>query len=597
MASSSSWLFCLTVIAGIQSSQAGGVNSHVLQQRGTSQTDQAGKGNTNIAIVAAAGVTGCILLALVTWRINKIWNDREAARHAAAHPEMAQAALLASTTTSAPPTTSTPHTANGPSQPRRPRRQPSTQTVPEYSEQAGDEEMVLGKADQEETQLEHANLPTLSLLSSSTPRSSESDAEAHYAATAAYTSLPRRTSYTCSRSTWHDIENPAPELRLDRVDTAQTANTPSLSSNSDHGHQPLLAMSNDSVLTLDEIPLDGMAGGQSPFMGSPAYVSRSRSRSIDAARTVCPAPDQSEQRPTSSGSTLSVPQSSRQSGFMSLFPRRQSNTNGSPTILPLHQPLTESRREALRNREISAPIGETLVKTSYTYPKAGINPIQAAWIGSRDHITRLTTYLDTAPPAFDEEDQFLEMDRRASRDANSTSAVVSATNVHDLEDEPGRPSASNVLTQMEEESVQLSSLVYQQSLRRSSLPPHMVALPPSLPVSPSSPRTYGAGNSDWPVSRAASLARARSLANNRISTDQQNTLDRQGSVARQRIQSANQSSPTVEEMQGTPVPTLPRSLSPSPIPQGLHAGNGAGSERPLLSISTSSSESSLEAGI
>lgn len=230
--------------------------------------------------------------------------------------------------------------------------------------------MVLDKAEQEEMQLEHAPADpiTVSLLSSTTTRSSEGDqSEAHYAATAAHAS-PRRASYALSRSTLHDIENPAPELRLDRIDTIQTTNPPSIISSSENCHQPLMAGTNDSVVTLDEVPLDGLPVRQSSFFGSPAYVNRSRSRSIDIVRTMNTSNGQTgsllANRPLSSGSTLDVPQPRRQSGFMSIFPRRQSATPSN--VLPLHQPLTETRREALRNREISAPIGETLVRTSYT---------------------------------------------------------------------------------------------------------------------------------------------------------------------------------------------------------------------------------------
>lgn len=226
--------------------------------------------------------------------------------------------------------------------------------------------MILDKAEGEDVQLENA-APTVSLLSTTSSRSSEGDdANAHYAATAAYT--PRRTSYAVSRSTLHDIENPAPELRMDRVDTIQTTNAPSLLSSSDNGHQPLISSSypNESTLSLDEVQLDGMPLRHSSFFGSPAYVNRSRSHSIDIVRTMSSAQEAngtSSGRPTSSGATLEIPNARRQSSFMAFFPRRQSNSS---SVLPLHQPLTESRREALRNREISAPIGETLVRTSYT---------------------------------------------------------------------------------------------------------------------------------------------------------------------------------------------------------------------------------------
>lgn len=238
------------------------------------------------------------------------------------------------------------------------------------SEQAGDEEMVLDKAT-EDAHLE--NVPPA--VPSLTRTSHESDAEAHYASTAAYS--PRRTSYTISRTTLHDIENPAPELRMDRIDTAHT-NTPSLLSSSENGHQPLMSGANESTYTLEEIPLDGLPPSSrrsSSFFASPAYVNRSRSRSIDVARTMSAVNEQKQGgtplgRPTSSGSTLEIPQqhlqqSRRSSGLMSLFPRRQSNT--STTVLPVHQAAAnEGRREALRNRDISAPISETLVRTSYT---------------------------------------------------------------------------------------------------------------------------------------------------------------------------------------------------------------------------------------
>lgn len=187
------------------------------------------------------------------------------------------------------------------------------------------------------------------------------------------------------------------------------------------------------------------------------------------------------------------------------------------------------------------------------------------------------------------------MDRHTSRETSATSAHIYASNSGGESTDPSRPSASNVLSQMEEESAQLSSLVHQESLRRSSLPPHMVALPPSLPVSPTSPRTYGAGSSDWPISRAASLARARSLAIKRTSGDQTNSVSRQSSIiARRRVQSEDQTSPTIDEMRrsGSAELDLPRSESPSPIPRRSNSDNVARTDRPILSVSTGSTASS-----
>lgn len=231
-------------------------------------------------------------------------------------------------------------------------------------------------------------------------------------------------------------------------------------------------------------------------------------------------------------------------------------------------------------------------------PKAGINPIQAAWLGSRDHITRLTTYLDTAPPAFEEEDESLELARRASGDTLTPlpSAATQSNGAAGSTAPPAgtRSSSSNVLSELEEESAHLSSLVHQESLRRSSLPPHMVALPPSLPVSPTSPRTIGGNNTDWPVSRAASLARAHSLARHRLSSEQ-NLVGRQNSIARRRVQSATQGN-NDSEMARTSVsmPVLPRSESPTPLSRSAHAGD-IGSVRPVLSLSTSTDNNTVAA--
>ena len=229
--------------------------------------------------------------------------------------------------------------------------------------------MVLGKAEEDAIHLETVvQGPNSTLSTISTRESSEEDA--HYAATAPHPSRSR-ASYAASRRTLHDIVNPAPELRMDRVDSIYDQ-APSILGSSDNGHLPLLSTgANDSTVTLDDVPFDGMPQASSrrssSFFASPAYVNRSRSRSIDIVRTMSAAQDQpqaspSQARLTSSGSTLVPPDSRRTSSFLSIFPRRQNAS----TLLPLHQPLPDSRREALRNREISAPLSDTLVKSSYT---------------------------------------------------------------------------------------------------------------------------------------------------------------------------------------------------------------------------------------
>lgn len=271
-------------------------------------------------------------------------------------------------------------------------------------------------------------------------------------------------------------------------------------------------------------------------------------------------------------------------------------------------------------------------------PKAGINPVQAAWLGSRDHINRLTTYLDTAPPAFAEEaenDIPLELDSRTSNDVGPNTAhggpsvrsslISASTSVNAInEGTTERPFVSNVLSQMEEESAQLSSLVHQESQRRASLPAHMVALPPSMPVSPISPRSespgpngangYG-GNVDWPISRAASLARAHSLARHRLSMETQQSpinvgggsplIDRRTSIARRRVQSDNHNhipnngSPNSNSVTPVRMSTLPsqlqRSESPTPMSRSNVVGSAAdltskaspsGNLRPVLKVET-----------
>lgn len=145
--------------------------------------------------------------------------------------------------------------------------------------------MILDKAE-EQADIHLETVPAISATSTISTRDSHEGDDAHYASTAAY--APRRTSYTVSRTTLQDIENPAPELRMDRVDSVYTT-APSLLSSSENGHQPLLnAGVNESTATLDEVPLDGMppiGSRPSSFFASPAYVNRSRSRSIDIVRT------------------------------------------------------------------------------------------------------------------------------------------------------------------------------------------------------------------------------------------------------------------------------------------------------------------------
>lgn len=330
------------------------------------------------------------------------------------------------------------------------------------SEQAGDEEMVLGKAEEagEQVRIEIAS-PEISIVQHdigshpSSPRSRNPSADtgsssstnddsphetaaAHYASTQALTSIRRTSAYLhdASRTTLQDILNPAPELRMDRVDTYDTTYTttraPSIISSSENSHLQLVSggdgnaiSNNDSNLSLvngngnangfDEVNLDtatpspafassASRRSSSSFFASPAYVNRSRSRSIDISRTVSigegendnnsnnymqqqyprntlaassssrlvpPSPGStsgSSRRNSAGGQSLDVPRpsNSRTASIMGLLSRRQSQTPQS-SLLPTHhhQNLPDSRREALRNREISAPISDTLVRTSY----------------------------------------------------------------------------------------------------------------------------------------------------------------------------------------------------------------------------------------
>ena len=218
--------------------------------------------------------------------------------------------------------------------------------------------MILDKA--ETTLVEDAGSPT-SLRTSSHTVSGEDP-------------VPRR-SFAQSRVTLHDI-TPAPELRIDRYDTVQSIGGYSITS-SENVH--LLPLSGNSSMTeLQEITIDGSSntspelslhsrrGSSASFFASPAYVNRSRSRSVDVFRPMPTSPeaDASSERNIVGRSSLVVPRSTKPpSGLRNIFPKR------SPSSQSLGQAaqLPAARREALRNREISAPLAETLVRTSATY--------------------------------------------------------------------------------------------------------------------------------------------------------------------------------------------------------------------------------------
>lgn len=188
-----------------------------------------------------------------------------------------------------------------------------------------------------------------------------------------------------------DIDNPAPELRVDRYDTIDGAahSDASMSrmqgEDGDGGHGGLLdyrrdrasAMSTASVnSTLEEVVVE--QGGtpslrSHSFFASPAYSNRSHSRSLDIYRTISTTDlatgNSSAMHSTAdlqaSGAIPNPPSRPRRaSGLRSMF-TRTSNGRTSNSVLPLHSNLPDSRREALRNREISAPLSETLVRSSY----------------------------------------------------------------------------------------------------------------------------------------------------------------------------------------------------------------------------------------
>ena len=313
-----------------------------------------------------------------------------------------------------------------------------------------------------------------------------------------------RPNFNPSLVTLQDIE-PAPELRVQRYDTS-ASNPDSSFSSSENAHL-LSARLNASTASLDttveDVAIDGMPRLSSTrresgasFFESPIYANRSRSRSFDVSCSSIANGEDDTDMGSLSRPSLDLPRERRQSsGFRSLF-HRPSASQGSLSLLPLHSTPSTARRSAVRNREISAPLSDTLVRASYQPPKAGINPLQAAWLGSRDAISRITTYLDTAPPAFVEtaeeaEEEGEEEDDVGPLDEGERPAPLSSA----------RPSAGRTMSQMEEESAQLSSLVQRASMRRVSLPPHLVALPPSLPASPTSGPPM-----DWPARRHGSIS-------------------------------------------------------------------------------------------
>lgn len=125
-------------------------------------------------------------------------------------------------------------------------------------------------------------------------------------------------------------------------------------------------------------------------------------------------------------------------------------------------------------------------------PKAGINALQAAWLGSRDSINRITTFLSSAPPAFDAVDEEATLESESAPVAEAGTAIESGSPRRSIP----APLPIQVLTQLEQESAELSTLVHRASMRRSAssgIPPHLIALPPSLPGSP----TTATAPVDW----------------------------------------------------------------------------------------------------
>lgn len=169
------------------------------------------------------------------------------------------------------------------------------------------------------------------------------------------------------------------------------------------------------------------------------------------------------------------------------------------------------------------------VSVSLSSPKAGINPLQAAWLGARESISRITTYLDTAPPAFEEVQEDEESEGHAVHNEPPDSArseetpaleasdsrINSAARPDIAQETPPSTTRRNVMSELEEESAQLSTLVHRASLRQHSLPPHMIALPQSLPGSPVSSMSPV----DWPIPRRLSVRQHNGAPRGRLSSN------------------------------------------------------------------------------
>jgi hypothetical protein len=334
-----------------------------------------------------------------------------------------------------------------------------------------------------------------------------------------------RPSFNSSRAHLLDIE-PAPELRVERYDAMSSV--ASLSMTADTHDDPHLLpfhrhMASDSTASLDttlenvsleDTNLGSRRASSVSYFASPAYTTRSRSRSIDILRTS--SADDSASTEGRSGTPhsttgLLAPSSANTNGrrtstLRTLFSR----PSGQPAtqVTPAQAALDAARSEALRNRQISAPLADTLVQTSYQLPKAGLNTVQAAWLGSRDAIKRMTTYLDTTPPSFvPATEDVQEEDDTASEPsaAQDTTPIAGSELPRSVSVRSARLSAahrSSTMDQLDEESAQLSALVQRASLRRISIPPHLVALPPSAANSP----TYASGV-EWSLPFSASIER------------------------------------------------------------------------------------------
>ena len=405
---------------------------------------------------------------------------------------------------------------------------------------------------------------------------------------------PPRPSFNISHVTLHDIE-PAPELRIHRYDTSISQADSSMTS-SENAH--LLSRFNASSVSLDttieDVALDGMPplsssrrGSGASFFESPVYTNRSRSRSFDVSRNFSLSEDDHDLASLSRPS-LDLPRETHgSSGFRSLF-RRPSTNQGSASLLPLHSSPSNARREALRNRGISAPLADTLVRASYQPPKAGLNPLQAAWLGSRDAISRITTYLDTTPPAFTDTAE----DDEAGVEGGNEDEEAGVDGVR-----TPRPPNGRTMTQLEEESAQLSSLVQRASMPRVSLPPHLIALPPSLPASPTS---YDVPM-DWPARRHDSIHSELSRAKQRKSTDLTT------SPVRRHVSSASYSSLNTTPRKKTksdPTELFARPDSPTPLTTVKELSMGSkdlpmsylGTAKPLASVNSISTYLTAEDG-